>query len=58
MSLLLSTLVSGMDSMQVLESNLRIASNFVMMSKKEKSELLSRVKPFSKDGKFEAYKTR
>ena len=58
MSLPVSVLVSGMDSLEVLESNLRIASNFVGMSEGEKSELLSRAKPFSKNGEFESYKIR
>jgi predicted aldo/keto reductase-like oxidoreductase len=56
MSLPVSTLVSGMDSMEVLEANLRIASNFVVMSEEEKAELLSRAKPYSRNGKYETYK--
>ena len=58
MSLPVSVLVSGMDSLEVLESNLRIASNFAGMSEGEKSELLSRAKPFSESGEFESYKIR
>jgi len=58
MSQPISTLVSGIDSMKVLESNLKIASTFVPMSEEEKKEILDRAEPHSKNGKYEAYKKR
>jgi predicted aldo/keto reductase-like oxidoreductase len=58
MSQPISTLVSGIDSMEVLISNLKIASTYVPMSNEEKKELLDRVEPYSKNGKYEAYKIR
>lgn len=56
MSLPISTLVSGMDSQEVLEANLKITSNFVPMSEREKKELLDKAEQYAKDGKYEAYK--
>jgi predicted aldo/keto reductase-like oxidoreductase len=52
----ISTLVSGIDSMKVLESNLKIASKFVPMSEEEEKEILDRAEPHSKNGKYEYYK--
>lgn len=49
MSLPISTLVSGIDSMEILKINLKIASNFTLMTAEERNELLARAKPYSKN---------
>lgn len=56
MSQPISTLVSGMDSMEVLEKNLRIASRFTPMSEEEKRFLLEKSKIFAENAKYEWYK--
>jgi predicted aldo/keto reductase-like oxidoreductase len=56
MSLPIATLVSGIDSLDVLKTNLNIAANFVPMSEDERTALLARVEPYAKDGTYEAYK--
>ncbi|MFB0522707.1 MAG: hypothetical protein ACETV1_02975 [Candidatus Bathyarchaeia archaeon] len=56
MSKSIATLVSGMDSMEVLRKNLMIASNFSPMTEKEKNALLERSKPYSKNAEYEWYK--
>jgi hypothetical protein len=57
MSLPVGTTVSGIDSMKVLRQNLRIASEFEPMKKREMQALRKRVKDFAADGRFELYKT-
>jgi predicted aldo/keto reductase-like oxidoreductase len=56
MSQSIATLVSGMDSLEVLKKNLIIASNFSPMSGQETNALLKRSKSFIKDAKYEWYK--
>ena len=56
MSQPIATLVSGMDSMEVLKKNLMIASNFSPMTEKEKNALLFRSKRYSKNAEYEWYK--
>lgn len=56
MSQPVSTLVSGMDSIEVLEKNLKIASGFVSMVKDEKRVLLEKSKIFANNAKYEWYK--
>jgi predicted aldo/keto reductase-like oxidoreductase len=56
MSQPVSTLVSGMDSMEVLERNLKIASEFTPMSEEEKTVLLGKSKIFSENARYEWYK--
>lgn len=56
MSLPISTLVSGMDSLEILETNLKIASRFSPMSEKEKIDLLERSRPYAENGRYETYK--
>jgi len=58
MSQPIATLVSGMDSMEVLEKNLLIASNFSPMTEEEKNALLDRSKPYSKNAQNEWYKKK
>jgi hypothetical protein len=57
MSLPVATTISGMESMEVLEQNLAIASNFQPMSAQEMQALRDRVKFWASDGRFERFKT-
>jgi len=53
----IASLVSGIDSMEVLKQNLAIARNFKPMTDEEKSALLAKVKPLAGDGRHERFKT-
>ncbi len=57
MSLPVATLVSGMDSLEVLRQNLAIARSFVPMTPVEMQRLRERCAPQAADGHFELYKT-
>ena len=57
MSLPVATVVSGIDSTRVLRQNLRVASGFEAMSKREMAALRKRVSEEAADGRFELYKT-
>ena len=57
LSLPISTLVSGIDSIEVLEQNLKIAREFNKMSEKELNELRIRYKNEAFKGQHEYYKT-
>lgn len=57
LSLPISTLVSGIDSIEVLEQNLKIAREFNKMSEKELNELRTRFKNEAFKGQHEYYKT-
>jgi predicted aldo/keto reductase-like oxidoreductase len=57
MSLPVGTTVSGIDSVKVLHQNLRIASSFEPMKKREMQALRTRVADLAADGHFELYKT-
>ncbi len=57
LSLPISTLVSGIDSIEVLEQNLKIAREFNKMSEKELNELRKRFKNEAFKGQHEYYKT-
>jgi uncharacterized protein len=57
MSLPVATTISGMDSLEVLEQNLRIASSFQPMSDAERTALEDRVAQWSADGRYELFKT-
>jgi len=56
LSLPIDTLVSGMDSLQVLSQNLEIARRWKPLSEEEKNDLLGRVARFAGDGHLEWYK--
>jgi aryl-alcohol dehydrogenase-like predicted oxidoreductase len=56
MSLPVSTTISGIDSLEVLHQNLRIAQNFTPMTESEMNELRDRCKQDAADGRFELYK--
>lgn len=57
MSLPVSTVCSGMDSMEVLERNLAAAKSFTSMTENEMEALRERVKPDAAKGLHEVYKT-
>jgi len=58
MSLPVSTVCSGMDSMDRLKSNLAIAKAFTPFEPDELTALLKRTAPDAADGNYEPYKTR
>ena len=57
MSLPVATLVSGMDSIEVLRKNVAIARSFSPMSAQEMQALRERCASQAADGRFELYKT-
>ena len=56
MSLPVATTISGMESMDVLRQNLRVARGFQPMTPAELDELRARLAPVAADGRFEPYK--
>lgn len=56
LSLSIDTLVSGIDSLEVLNQNLTIVRKWKPLSKKEQEHLLERVASFARDGHLEDYK--
>jgi len=56
LSLPIASLVSGMDSIGVLQQNVDIAKKFVPMSTEERDALRKRVAEHADDGRFELYK--
>lgn len=57
MSLPISTLVSGMNSLEVLRKNIEIAKKFTPMSKEERLAFEAQCKKYAMNGRFELYKT-
>ncbi len=57
MSLPVATTISGMDSLEVLRQNMRIARGFKPLSPQEMQALRLRCKPFAADGHLELYKS-
>jgi uncharacterized protein len=57
MSLPVGTTISGMDSLDVLEQNLKVARGFQPMVAAEMQGLRDRVKVYAADGRFELFKT-
>jgi predicted aldo/keto reductase-like oxidoreductase len=53
----IATLVSGIDSMEVLQQNLKIARDFKPLEGDELKELLAKVKPVAGDGRHERFKS-
>jgi predicted aldo/keto reductase-like oxidoreductase len=53
----IASLVSGIDSMDVLKQNVAIARNFKPFAKDELEKLLARVKPVAGDGRHERFKS-
>jgi aryl-alcohol dehydrogenase-like predicted oxidoreductase len=56
MSLPVATTISGIDSMEVLDQNLAIASNFQPYSAAEMKDLRDRCRQFAADGRYELFK--
>ncbi len=56
MSLPVATTITGMDTLQVLRQNLRVAQNFQPMPDNEMAALRNRTKQSAADGRFELYK--
>ena len=57
MSLPVATIVSGMDSLKVLEQNLEIARNFTPLTDEERASIIARSKPFAANGEHERFKS-
>jgi predicted aldo/keto reductase-like oxidoreductase len=57
LSLPIHTLVSGIDSLKVLDQNLKIVRSWKPLSEREQRHLLGRVAPFASNGQLEYYKT-
>jgi aryl-alcohol dehydrogenase-like predicted oxidoreductase len=57
LSLPVATVISGMDSLQVLRRNINIASAFRRMTAREMAALRRRVSEEAADGRYELYKT-
>jgi aryl-alcohol dehydrogenase-like predicted oxidoreductase len=57
MSLPVATVVSGIDSMRILQQNVRIASNFKPLSEAQMDHLRRRAAAVAADGRFEHHKT-
>jgi aryl-alcohol dehydrogenase-like predicted oxidoreductase len=57
MSLPVCTTVSGIDSMAVLDQNLRVARRLKPMDPAERAAYERRLEPLAQDGRFELYKT-
>lgn len=58
MSLPIASLVSGIDSFDVLNQNLAVAQNFNPLTEEERADILARSKPFALEGIHERFKTR
>jgi predicted aldo/keto reductase-like oxidoreductase len=56
LSLPIATLVSGIDTMRVLQQNLGVARGFRPMTARQRETLLRRIAAKSSDGRFELYK--
>ena len=56
LSLPIDSLVSGMDSVDILEKNLEIVRSWTPLSEEEKAELIQKAAPFATDGHLEGYK--
>ena len=56
LSLPIVTLVSGIDTMRVLEQNVAVARNFRPMTARQREKLRRRVAATARDGRFELYK--
>jgi predicted aldo/keto reductase-like oxidoreductase len=57
MSLPTSTVITGIDSMEILKQALELVKNFKPLTEAEESDLLARTSMAASDGRFEAFKT-
>jgi hypothetical protein len=56
MSLPVTTTITGMESLDILRQNLKVAQRFQPMTPKEMQDLEGRCRPYAADGRFELYK--
>jgi hypothetical protein len=56
MSLPVATTISGIDSMEVLDQNLAVATNFQPFTATELKELRDHCRQFAADGRYELFK--
>lgn len=52
-----ATTISGMEKLEYLQENLKIAQSFTPITEQEMQALRDRAKPYAGDGQFEVYKT-
>ncbi|TKJ46915.1 hypothetical protein CEE34_06450 [Candidatus Aerophobetes bacterium Ae_b3a] len=57
LSLPIDTLVSGIDSLEVLAQNLKIVRSWRPLSEDKRNTLLEKIAPIASDGHLEWYKT-
>jgi predicted aldo/keto reductase-like oxidoreductase len=57
MSLPTSTVITGIDSMEILKQALELVKNFKPLTEAEESDILARTSMAASDGRFEAFKT-
>jgi uncharacterized protein len=57
MSLPTSVVITGCDSMAILQQTINVARNFRPMTNEERTALLARTAPVARNGRFELYKT-
>jgi hypothetical protein len=57
MNLPTSVVITGCDSLEILESSLQAARSFRPMNETQVAELLGKTADSARDGKFEGYKT-
>jgi aryl-alcohol dehydrogenase-like predicted oxidoreductase len=53
----IATLVTGIDSWDVLKQAIRVATGFVPMTAEEQADVRRRARPFAGDGRFEMFKS-
>ena len=53
----IATLVSGMESIELVDQNVRLARGFEPMSRAEQETLIERTRSVAGDGRYELYKT-
>ena len=57
MTMPVSTLISGMDTLDILKENVQIARDFKPMTEEELADLLKSTEEPAREGQFEEYKT-
>jgi predicted aldo/keto reductase-like oxidoreductase len=57
LALPVSTVISGMDSVEILRKNMAVANDFEPFGEQEHDELLERARQFAEEGRFEPFKS-
>ena len=57
LNLATSVVITGIDSMEILEQAFEVARNFRPLSEQEVAEILAKTEPHAKSGEFELFKT-